>query len=362
MTSPLVSIVTPVYNGAPYLRECINSVLAQTYEPWDHTIVNNCSTDDTLAIAQQYVNRDSRIRLINNSRHVPVVANHNIAIRSISPDSKYCKVILADDWMFPNCISSMVKLAEEHPTVGVVGAYGLCGTKVNWDGLPYPSTVVSGRSICRSTLLGELSVFGSQTSTMVRSDLVRQRDPFYNETNLRADREACYECLKHSDFGFVHEVLTFTRVDNESLRTEARKVNIQSIGLIEDVIKFGHTYLTEVECDERLKHLWDAYYKFLASALFPRHPRELWLYQQQKLQEIKHPLSRLRLLKALLARVLDDALNPKRSLERAWEMYRRSRRQVDLSSGSMRLHFPRKHGTCGDWARRRERRFFDADR
>ena len=42
---PLVSIVTPVYNGELYLRECIDSVLAQSYENWDYTIVNNCSTD-----------------------------------------------------------------------------------------------------------------------------------------------------------------------------------------------------------------------------------------------------------------------------------------------------------------------------
>jgi glycosyltransferase involved in cell wall biosynthesis len=333
MMSPLVSIVTPVYNGAPYLRECINCVLAQTYEPWDYTIVNNCSTDDSLAIAEEYVNRDPRIRVINNSRHMPVVANHNIAIRAISPESKYCKVILADDWMFPNCLSSMVKLIEEHPTVGVVGAYGLCGTKVAWDGLPYPSTVVCGRSICRASLLGELSIFGSQTSTMFRSDLVRERDPFYNESNLRADREACYETLKHSDFGFVHEVLTFTRVDNESLRTEARRLNIQEIGLIEDLIKFGYIYLTEFEYKQRLKHLWNEYYKFLAWTVFPRKPREFWLYQHHKLQEIRHPLSRLRLLKAVVARGVDAALNPKRSLERVWEMYSRSSRKEGRRMG-----------------------------
>jgi glycosyltransferase involved in cell wall biosynthesis len=41
---PLVSVVTPVYNGEIYLRECIESVLNQTYTHWDYTIVNNCST------------------------------------------------------------------------------------------------------------------------------------------------------------------------------------------------------------------------------------------------------------------------------------------------------------------------------
>ena len=51
--SASVSVVTPVYNGAEFLAECIESVLAQTYTNWNYTIVNNCSTDETLAIAQK---------------------------------------------------------------------------------------------------------------------------------------------------------------------------------------------------------------------------------------------------------------------------------------------------------------------
>ncbi len=320
MSSPLVSIVTPVYNGAPYLRECIDSVLAQTYSSWEYTIVNNCSTDDTLAIADEYAKRDARIHIHNNSSHVRVIENHNIAVRAISPQSKYCKLILADDWMFPNCLKSMVLLAEKHPMVGVVGAYGLCGTRVAWQGLPYPSTVVPGRSICRASLLGELSVFGSPTTTMFRADLVRGRDPFYNESNFHADLEVCYETLKHSDFGFAHELLTFTRVDNESLRSTARRLNSYLVGYIHDVLKFGPDYLSESEYKQRLGLLWDEYYEFLARAVFPKREPAFWSYHKQKLQSMGQKFSRLKLLKAVIARGVDATLNPKRSLEGVWDL------------------------------------------
>ncbi len=320
MSSPLVSVVTPVYNAGPYLRDCIESVLAQTYSSWDYTIVNNCSTDGTLAVAEEYARRESRIRIRNNCRHVRVAENHNIAVRTISPESKYCKVILADDWMFPRCLTSMVQVAEAHPTVGMVGAYGLVGTLLKWHGLPYPSTVVSGRSICRASLLNELAVFGSPTTTMLRSDVIRNRDPFYNESNVHFDVEACYETLQQSDFGFVHEVLTFTRIDNESLRTITEPLNTQGLSDIYNMLKYGPVFLTDTEYERRLRELWREYYTFLAWAVTARGP-EFWRFHRQKLQDLRQPFSRFRLLKAIVARAVSAALNPRRCLERALEIY-----------------------------------------
>ena len=59
----------------------------------------------------------------------------------MSPRSRYCKVVHADDWIFPECVERMVGLVEKHPTVAMVGAYRLEETYVSLDGLPYPSTV-----------------------------------------------------------------------------------------------------------------------------------------------------------------------------------------------------------------------------
>src|SRR5215813_8561827 len=94
--SPLVSIVTPVYNGEEFLRECIESVLAQTYSNWEYTILNNCSTDRTREIAEDYAARDSRIRVANNSTFLRAIANHNAALRLTSSASRYVKIVFAD--------------------------------------------------------------------------------------------------------------------------------------------------------------------------------------------------------------------------------------------------------------------------
>ena len=180
MKQPLVSVVTPVYNEEKYLAECIESVLAQTYPNWEYVIVNNCSTDRSLQIAQSYAAQDKRIRVCDNREFLRAISNQNHALRQISSESKYCKVVLGDDWIFPECVTQMVELAEAHPSVAIVGAYGMCGAAVYWDGLPYPSTVMSGRDICRWTLLGRPYVFGTPTSILVRSDLVRASESFYS--------------------------------------------------------------------------------------------------------------------------------------------------------------------------------------
>ena len=84
---PLVSVVTPVFNGGTFLSECIESVLAQTYDNWEYIIVNNCSTDNSLAIADDYAKKDHRIIVHTNDRFVGVIENHNIAFTLIDRKS-----------------------------------------------------------------------------------------------------------------------------------------------------------------------------------------------------------------------------------------------------------------------------------
>lgn len=326
MRTPLVSIFTPAYNGEAYLRECIDSVLAQTYDNWDYTIVNNCSTDRTLEIAQEYAARDSRIRIHNNETFVRAIANHNIGFRQISPESKYCKVVAADDWLFPECIEKMVALAEKHPSVAIVGAYGLDGKRVLWVGLPYPSTVVPGHEVCRAWLMGGGSyVFGNATSVLFRSDIVRSRHALYNESNLHADTELCLELLEHHDFGFVHQVLTYMRVQPGSLTSYSKEFQTYLANNLYQATKYGPIYLSKEETGRAIRHYLRVYYRYLGSQVFERRDGEFWKFHRRRMAEIGYPMSIWRVARAAIARALDLLLNPKRLVEgavRRWWMPR----------------------------------------
>lgn len=73
----LISIVLPVYNGEKYLRESIDSVLAQTYKNWELLIVDDCSTDSSTAIAKEYASKDRRIYYYRNEKNLRLPRNLN---------------------------------------------------------------------------------------------------------------------------------------------------------------------------------------------------------------------------------------------------------------------------------------------
>jgi glycosyltransferase involved in cell wall biosynthesis len=319
---PLVSVLTPVYNGEAYLAECIESVLAQTYSNWEYIVVNNCSTDRTLEIASAYAQKDSRIRVHNSRDFVGVIANHNLAFSLIAGDSKYCKVVSADDWLFPECLTRMVSLGEANPSVGIVGSYQLSGGgsnwrhwRVRWAELPYPSTVIPGRELCRLQLLGGPYVFGTPTSILYRSDLIKGGDSFYPNPTPEADTSACYKYLQQTDFGFVHQVLSYERVHEDTISRISKDRNAYLPSKINDLLAYGSSCMTQPEAERRLRELLDAYYEFLAISAVNLRGRKFWTYHKDRLREFGYPLESLKLYKAVLMKLIDLLLNPKSTVE-----------------------------------------------
>jgi glycosyltransferase involved in cell wall biosynthesis len=263
---PLVWVVTPVYNGERYLAECIESVLAQTYNDWQYLVVDNCSTDRTAEIVRVYAAHDARLRLHQHRDFLPIIANWNRALRLIPSEAMYCKVVHADDTLVPDCIERMVDLAERNPTVGLVTSYALWGDEIRHQGVPYSNDVVDGREICRSTLLGKSYVFGSPSSLLLRAEDVRARPTFYNEQNLHADTEVCFELLRDADLGFVHQILTHTRIHAEGMTSFSTRVNTFHDAWLAIHVKYGHLYLARRAYYEQLAYRLCSYAVFLAKA------------------------------------------------------------------------------------------------
>lgn len=93
--NPLVSIITPVYNGERYIRETIISVLNQTYEHWEYIIVNDASSDGTGNILQEYANKEKRVRIVTLERNGGVANARNVGIDEAS--GEYIAFLDSDD-------------------------------------------------------------------------------------------------------------------------------------------------------------------------------------------------------------------------------------------------------------------------
>lgn len=313
-SGPRVSVVTSVHNGEAFLGECIDSVLQQSYPHWEYVVLDNASTDATLAIAREYARRDGRIRVHSNAAPLPVIASHNKALSLISADSKYCKIVLPDDWIFPECLEKMVGLAEAYPSTGIVGSYQLSGGRDIWYvrnlGLSYAKPVVPGADICRAQLLGTLRVFGNPTSVLYRADLVRGTDAFFPNPTEEADTSACLKWLRFADFGFVHQILTHERIHYDRLTTASLQNNSYVSAEISDCQEYGDWYLSPQEKQTRIDELLDQYYRYLSVSAFKLKNRDFWNYHVERLHDLGYRFDSVKFCKAVSAKLIDLILNP----------------------------------------------------
>jgi glycosyltransferase involved in cell wall biosynthesis len=310
---PLVSVVTPFFNTREYLAECIESVLRQSHGNWEYLLVDNCSTDGSSEIAAGYAARfPGKIRLIRTQSFLSQLQNYNFALSNISRESKYCKMVQADDWIFPDCIRSMVEVAEAHPAVGIVSAYELEGAEVTLDGLPYPSPETPGHKICRLYFFKGTYLFGTPTSILMRSDMVRSRNPFYEERYAPfEDGHACFDLLKTWNFGFVHQVLTYTRRQAGSIIAPFRSFGMVPFLHFSMLVAHGRDYLSEQEYVQCLKRAEREYFTILARVACKPGSwnREFWDFHRKGLASINYALNWSLLVKWIPRGLLEGCWN-----------------------------------------------------
>lgn len=100
----MISIIIPCYNQAQYIRECLGSVLMQTFKDYEVIIVNDGSEDNSLELIQRYVDKYKNFKLINQENK-GVIFSRNNAIRQAS--GQYIYPLDADDKISPNCLEKL---------------------------------------------------------------------------------------------------------------------------------------------------------------------------------------------------------------------------------------------------------------
>lgn len=309
-SQPFVSVVTPFYNTRQYLPECIESVLRQSHQNWEYILVDNQSTDGSSEIAARYAAQCDKIRLVRTERFLTQVENYNWALSLISSQSRYCKLVQADDWIYPECLERMVALAESEDSIGIVSSYRLKGNRLLGEGLQYPQTVMTGRDVCHLQLTTPFFVFGTPTTVLYRSAIVRETSPFYADEVFFDDSEACYRILQSWNFGFVHQVLSYSRDDHDSIRARVGDFGPDILERFLQLSKFGPAYLDERELSEKFAHAKALYYQFLAWTALTKHSGEFWRFHRSILASWGVKFEKLLVAKHLFLESFKLVINP----------------------------------------------------
>lgn len=114
--TPKVSIVLPCYNGAALLGQAIESCINQTFKDWELIIVNDCSTDNTLEVANAYAHKDERIRVYTNEKNSKLPATLNNGFRKAQ--GEYWTWTSDDNLLHPEMLETFVKYLDKHQDVG----------------------------------------------------------------------------------------------------------------------------------------------------------------------------------------------------------------------------------------------------
>ncbi len=215
---PLVAVVTPVYNGDPYLEATMKCVQKQTYDRLIHVIVDNCSSDNTAKIIDRY--RDRRVKLVcgRNDSVVSVRDNWTKAMCLVPDEVDFVKFLCADDLMRPDCISRLVEVASLDEKIGIVLCHDIFMDRVHRSSLTSNQSVFDGVEVARGMLDDSINWLPYH-HLFVRFQS-ENKESFFLDAPLHFDFAAAVRRSLEGQFGYVHEPLVYTRWHENSLTSQ----------------------------------------------------------------------------------------------------------------------------------------------
>lgn len=180
MQLPLVSIIMGVYNEEDCLQRCIDSILGQTYKNWEFIICDDCSTDSTAKILEDYKKKDSRIVVLRNEKNSRLAKSLNNCLEVAHGD--YIARMDADDISLPNRLSTQVGFMLNNPQIDCVGTSRIMFDEDGDRGMrveiekPTKYTLLHGNPFAHPTIMIKKEVLNELGGYRVRPETMRAED------------------------------------------------------------------------------------------------------------------------------------------------------------------------------------------
>lgn len=244
---PKVSVVLPVYNGARYLKESIDSILSQSFSDWELIIVDDCSTDLSLQIANEYAENDERISVIHNTVNCKLPKSLNIGFQQAK--GEFLTWTSDDNRYLPNAIERMAEFLDTHSDIYLVSA------SMN-------TMDDDGRIIGEIYSYDEPSFYywnSVGACFMYRHDVLREIGGYDPDFFLAEDYEYWFRIFFHyGSIGKIDDVLYVYRIHSQSLSaTREEEVHRQ-------LIRLRNKYIDDILVGKCCKdYICRVYYEFM---------------------------------------------------------------------------------------------------
>ncbi|WP_019503770.1 glycosyltransferase family A protein [Pleurocapsa sp. PCC 7319] len=236
--TPLVSVCVPTFNAAKYLRECLDSILAQIFTDFELLIVDNHSSDETLSIVKEYAELDSRIRVIINQHNIGAVPNFNRCLELA--EGEWIKYVHADDFIAPDCLEQMLAASQPESAIICCRRNFLFEPDTNEqtkkfflkflsdlsiDSLFPNSTEVSASDFCNVIVnYFWFNIVGEPTAVMLHRNAFDRFGTFNTNIIGICDIELWARIAIHTGLTYIPLTLATSRIHDRSL-TNTNKIN-----------------------------------------------------------------------------------------------------------------------------------------
>ena len=262
MQPPLVSVNMPVYNGAAYIGQAIDSIVQQTYPHWELIVVNDASTDDTVQIVNAF--KDDRIKLIHNKKQLGLAHVRNVGVAASA--GKYIAILDSDDVAGKDRLAVQVAFLESHPqhclVCSWVNAIDANGVHISQQRHAFADAELSTVLFFHNCI--------AQSSVMLRRSMLPDEAPYDPAFPPSEDYQLWVRMLRKHPAHLMQQTLLHYRVHKANSSAKNRTVTdaaVQNV-LRMQCNELGLTHFTEKDFGLHFSLTYNCYgtsYEYLAN-------------------------------------------------------------------------------------------------
>ena len=217
-----ILVFVPTYNSEKYLRQCLDSVLQQTFIDWQCVISDDASTDKSVEIAREYEKIDSRFKVLTHEKNVGAANNWNRAKEN--NNSFATKILCADDYLLEDALKRQLDILHRNQTAIVFSERYIVfpsGKKIHPRLPKYASNISFNDAFKYYINLGR-NIFGEPVTALFRTDLFVKSEGFYPKFEYSLDTSGYMAISRGNDVTFDNYVVGAFRVSKNQWSHQLR--------------------------------------------------------------------------------------------------------------------------------------------